>query len=414
MRASCLVRAGCAFRVGLTFTILTSACRLETGQPASRGPRIDVATAPASNILDGAVDRFDPGVDYFPEKATFRHATQLRVEYHGHYKLVTFVSNTVHERLRYLLVQRGAPVPTEYAGALVFEVPARQFALASFRYGGAADLFGVTDRLIAFRARIATTPSIVKLIDQGLSDDFSPERMAALDPDVVISYYANASLSTSMNPYVPLGVREVSMAEHLEPTPLAKAEWIKFFAMFFNRESAAERHFAEVEAAYRRLAEQVHRVEHRPTVALNVPFRGRWQIAGGQNALARLIADAGGTYLFADEPSAASIRDVSFERALDRSLDADVWLIDAESSGRRDLAHALFSEAAVADAPAIREGRVWVCNLDPGDSRNPYWDQALPHPDWLLADLVHILHPEILGNHTPAFHTTLRPPSRNR
>jgi iron complex transport system substrate-binding protein len=392
---------------------LSGGCRFETGQSASRGPRAAGGGAPLTNIFDGEVGNFDPTVDYFPEKVAFRHATQLQVEYHSHFKLVTFVSNTVHERLRYLLVQHGTPVPQGYPDALVYHVPARQFALASYRYGGAADLFGVTDRLIAFRPRIATTPSIVKLIDQGLSHDFSAERMAALDPDVVISYYANASLSTSMNPYVPLGVREVSMAEHLEPTPLGKAEWIKFFAMFFNRESAAERQFADAEAAYRRLAERARGVAHRPTVALNVPFRGRWQIAGGQNQLARLIADAGGTYLFADEPGTASIRDVSFERALDRSLHADVWLIDAESSGRRDLAHALFSEPAVADAPAIRGGRVWVCNLDPGDSRNPYWDQALPHPDWLLADLVHILHPEILANHTPAFHSRLQPPSRN-
>jgi iron complex transport system substrate-binding protein len=362
-----------------------------------------LASTPHTNILDGGVDRFDPGVDYFPEKASFTHATQLRVDYHGHYKLVTFVSNSVHERLRYLLVQRGTPVPTHYPGALVYEVPARQFALASYRYGGAADLLGVTDRLIAFRRRIATTPSIVRLIDQGLSDDFSPERMAALDPDVVISYYANASLSTSMNPYVPLGIREVSMAEHLEPTPLAMAEWIKFFAMFFNREAAAQRHFAAVESRYRQLAARVLDVGYHPTVALNVPFRGRWQIAGGRNALARLIADAGGTYLFADDPSAASIRDVSFERALDRSLDADAWLVDAESSGRRDLAHTIFSDPVLADAPAVRQGRVWVFNLDPGGVRNPYWDQALPHPDRLLADLVHILHPSVVSNHQLAF-----------
>lgn len=387
------------------------ACRLETGGPVDRSRLTDAASASATNILDGSVARFDPQADYFPEKAAFRHATQLEVEYHGHYKLVTFVSASVHERLRYLLVQRGTPVPDGYPDAKIFEVPARRFALASYRYGGAADLLGVADRLIAFRRRIATTPSIVRMIDAGrLSDDFSPERMAALEPDVVMSYYGNVSLSTSMNPYVALGIHEVSMAEHLEPTPLAKAEWIKFFAMFFNREAAAEQQFAAAEAAYRDLAARVRDITRRPRVALNVPSRGRWEIAGGRNQLARLIADAGGAYVFADDPTARSIREVSFEQALDRSLDADVWLIDAESAGRRDLAYALFADPVLATAPAVQRGDVWVCNRHPGSQRNPYWDQGLPAPHLLLADLVQILHPGLLRDHALAFYRRLARP----
>jgi iron complex transport system substrate-binding protein len=64
------------------------------------------------NLQDGCIADYNPAVDYFPEKVQFRHSVQLAVSYHKHYKVATFEpSIATQEKLRYALVQRGAPVP---------------------------------------------------------------------------------------------------------------------------------------------------------------------------------------------------------------------------------------------------------------------------------------------------------------
>jgi hypothetical protein len=62
---------------------------------------------------------------------------------------VRFLSNSIHEEITFILVQRGAPKPPNAMDAMVIEVPLRRFAVGSYRYGGTIDLFGVADRLVA-------------------------------------------------------------------------------------------------------------------------------------------------------------------------------------------------------------------------------------------------------------------------
>jgi len=118
------------------------------------------------NTLDGRVDRYDATFDYFPDKVAFRHATQLRLEHHGHYKLVTFTPNVNGDTVRYVLVQRGTPVPNlpgiNHPLTHVFEIPLERVSLGSMRYGGASDLLGVQNRLSLVNGlRSITTPSIL-------------------------------------------------------------------------------------------------------------------------------------------------------------------------------------------------------------------------------------------------------------
>ena len=94
------------------------------------------------------------------------------------------------------------------------------------------------------------------------------------------------------------------MAEHLEPSPLAKSEWLKFFALFFNREKIANENFDEIERNYNetkaKVQENFARVSYRPKVLVNYRSGDSWQVYGGQNAFAQLITDAGGDYLFTE------------------------------------------------------------------------------------------------------------------
>jgi iron complex transport system substrate-binding protein len=297
---------------------------------------------------------------------------------------------------------------------MVIEVPLRRFAVGSYRYGGTIDLFGIANRLVGYRpARRATTPGLIATLKANqVSEDLSTERLLHLQPDATFHYFANGQLQKEMSPLTSVGLREIPMAEHLETDPLAKAEWIKFLALFFNKEEQAERHFAEVERLYNDIAALSQGVRDRPKVFVDEPFGDGWQIFGGNNSTARMIEDAGGEYVFRDDPTSASIRKISYELALDRGLDAPVWLITFDATHRNDLAFRIWNDPRLQRFRSLRENRVFIAHRNFPGLLNPYWDQGLPNPHSLLADVVRILHPELLPNHDLVFFRKLERPGR--
>jgi hypothetical protein len=194
-------------------------------------------------MTETVVARYEPGFDYFPHKVGFRHSNQLAAEYHGHYKRVRLVTNGVGEEFRFVFVQRGTPAPRVEPDDVVIHVPIERFSLGSYRYGGASDVLGVVDRIVGFGNHThVTTPSIQRLFETGrLQRNFDLEAIANRGTEAHFNWYATSSLSALDDAVERMGSLVIPAAEHMEPTTLARAEWVKFFAMFFNKEAEATR-----------------------------------------------------------------------------------------------------------------------------------------------------------------------------
>jgi iron complex transport system substrate-binding protein len=379
------------FRVAILAVLAaTPACSFDRGWPAP-------AAGPAA--------AFEPGRDYFAAKAVFRRSNQLTASYHGHYKRVRLVTNGVGEEFRYVLVQRGAPLPALDPDEVVIYVPVTRFSLGSYRYGGITDALGVTDRLVGFGNHThATTPGILALFDRGvLQRNFDLEAVANRGTEAHFNWYATTSLTSTDESWARMGALVIPAAEHMEPTPVARAEWIKFFAMFFNEEAAGNALFDDIERRYEETKWLVAGVSERPRVFVGLPQGGAWSIFGGRNQLSRIYADAGGEYVWRDNPSEESLTTAHYEAALDRGLDADVWLIGADGSFGTRLGNLTIGNPRFAAFKAVRDGRVFINHKNYPDGPNPWWDFALIKPDEELADLIAILHPEILAHHEFTF-----------
>ena len=94
--------------------------------PTSTAP-VRAPVAPTANLVDGCVDTFDPNVDYFPEKATLKMVTGLKIDYFKNYKVVTVSTPWpgADKAFQYVLVQCGTPAPINLPNALVVNVPAK-------------------------------------------------------------------------------------------------------------------------------------------------------------------------------------------------------------------------------------------------------------------------------------------------
>ena len=129
-------------------------------------------------------------------------------------------------------------------------------------------------------------------------------------------------------------------------------------------------------------------------------------MAGGGSYTARLLADAGANYLWADDESSGS-QTLSFEAVLERAADADYWV----NAGGYWMSKAdmLATDERFAEFAAVQNDRAWSNNLYLNDfGGNYYYEGGIAHPDWILADLVAIFHPELLPDHEMMFYRQLK------
>ncbi|MDA8020635.1 MAG: ABC transporter substrate-binding protein [Thermoanaerobaculia bacterium] len=395
----------------LALVVCLFGCERQIGTPLDELPA--VGGIPTRNLESAAVADFDPSVDYFPDKINIRHASQIEVEYHRHYKVARIETRGMGEEFEFVLVQRGTAIPETRRDALVIQVPVTRFSLGTFRYGRAAELLGVVDHLVGFGNHAhATVPAILKLFETGkLKKNFNLEAIAERGTEAHFEWYFPAALNRSRTGRR-LGIPGIPMAEHQEPTPLARAEWLKFFALFFNKERAAEEAFDRIEEAYEQARLALPPTDSKPKVLVGVPWSEGWSLHGTNSLGARLIEDAGGHYLDAGNRSGEANVTVPFEAALASAREADVWLLGPDFSFGNRLEEQTIDDPRFGFVPAVSSERVFVGHVGYPDGVNPWWDYALVEPHLELLDLMAILHPEIHGNRRLRFYRPLESGTR--
>ena len=90
------------------------------------------------------------------------------------------------------------------------------------------------------------------------------ERIIALHADaVLVSPFENNGGYGSLEA---LGIPLIEAADYMEPTPLARAEWMRFYGLLFGCEHEADSLFLLVEQRYRALAASAAVCVSPPTV----------------------------------------------------------------------------------------------------------------------------------------------------
>ncbi len=391
---------------------LAAGCRLAEVRKGTPANAIHIETQPRANLTGGCVANFDPSFDYFPDKVTVTDAAQFRVTYHGHYKVLQF-EPSVHtqEAFRWILLQCGAPEPRLNATTRVVRVPVRSFVLHEPAFGSTVAALGILDRLVGISAiRSYSAPGILeahsqgKIEEVGSSSHSSIETAIAVDPEVLFTFYS-AYPQFNVHPKLwELGVEAVPLASHTELTPLGRTEWIKFVAVFFNREREAGALYAQAAERYLALSERARAVSSRPGVMMGFPDRrDGWSLNGGRNFMARLIEDAGGEYFWKDS-IAGSLVYANFEHVFDEASATGHWLASWGAHLVPDLATLVGRDTRLTHFRPVEMTQVHVSDRGPRNTRLiPYQDQSLDKPDIVLADLIKILHPELLPDHEPVF-----------
>lgn len=359
-----------------------------------------------TNLTKGCVERFDATADYFPDKVAIEDAANFSVEYRSSYKIVT-----VREAYaggppeRYVLVQCGTPVPKlegQLSRAQAVMVPVTSLFSSSTTHLPLLVDLGRLDVLTGVsRLKDLMGDEIVKRAATGLVREFAAA--SVVDAELVVLsrpsvLMTGGAFSASLAVIRSAGVPIVANTEWLEPTALARAEWLKYMALFLNEERKAQTAYGAMRTRYRALSARATAQPEaaRPLVMTGRSTRGTFTIAGGRSYVAALIKDAGGRYAWADNTAVGSAS-VDFEAQIQRAANADVWI---NGGGWTSLAAMLEDEPRYAEFKAYRQGQVWVYErrVTPTGG-NDYWSRSITHPDLVLADLVKIFHPQLAPGH---------------
>lgn len=237
--------------------------------------------------------------------------------------------------------------------------------------------------------------------DQGLNY----ETIVGLKPDVLFMYGVDGSVLATSQKLAELKVPVVFCGDYLESHPLGKAEWIRFLSLFYQLEGRADSFFLKVDSvysAYKLLAEQVGT---RPRVLTGLPWKDTWYMAGGKSFAARLIADAGGEYLWSDNLSAQAIP-LDLETVYARAVNAQVWINPGAAGSLEELQH---FDPRFQDLAVIRNRKIYNNNARLNSKGgNDYWESGAVRPDRVLADLIKVFHPDLLTDHQLFYYRQLK------
>jgi len=338
------------------------------------------------------------------QKASALHAS-FSIEQKNGYKLLKAYNlwPGASSTKTYVLYPRGSKAPRDVAADLAIAVPVKRVVLYSTTYIPAIEAIGELDAVVgvdnadyvyspALRAQIAAGKTIET------SKNWMPdiERLIMLKPDIIFNYGIGNEWDTFPK-MQEAGLPIALIGDWNEQDPIARAQWTVFIAAFFDKESIAQERMEEVIKAYESLKTLASGASKRPKVLVNGPFQGIWSVSGGQSYMARLIKDAGGDYLWADNKGTGALN-LSVEAVFERALKADIRLNPV--SGAKRLSDVRVMDPRFSALPVLQKGQVWNNDLrcSPGGG-NDYFESAVTNPHLVLSDLIAIFQPELLPNH---------------
>jgi iron complex transport system substrate-binding protein len=357
----------------------------------------------------------DTGVarDTPSRKAYLQYAKGFSIDYYDHYKLVRILNreSSVTDTLFYLLVENGYPVPAGFPGAQVIRIPVQSIVGMSSMHVALADFAGVADRITGLGSlEYISSPEVRQRIkagqvkEVGLDGSMNNELILTMRPGVLI---AMGNPDAGFGKYKILtdaGVPVLLNAEWLESTPLGRAEWVKLMGALVDSEDRVDKKFDSLAGAYNRLAQLARNTRDKPHVIIGMPFKGSWFTPAGESYMGQFLRDAGAGYKWSDSKGTGSLA-LDFESVAPEALSADYWLDVGDVGTKKDI---VTKDARYSSFRSFRTGRVYNNNKRTNElGSNDYWESGAVNPQVVLADMIRILHPDLLPDHQLVYYKQL-------
>ncbi len=235
-----------------------------------------------------------------------------------------------------------------------------------------------------------------KLVNLAGNGNFYLEKTLEVNPKII--FYSPYNMAQK-HPLAATKITMIPFFDFMESNPLGRAEWIKFTALFFNKEREANHIFDTIVDSYNKYRVLALDVKNKPTVFSDKYYSGQWFVSGGSSYIAQLFNDAGADYLWKDDKNTGSVN-LDFEVVYNIAHNADFWRIvgtypDGFSYDRLAAENDLYI-----NFKAFADKKVIFCD----SKKSSYFETGTLEPHLLLADLIHAFHPTLVPDYNPKYY----------
>lgn len=336
---------------------------------------------------------------------TVAYAQGFRVSKQPGYTLVTVRDpwDTTRILQQYVLVEKSAPLPAPLPTGKLIRIPLTDIvAYSTIHCATLQELQSVSIIKGVCESKYIDIPVIKqavkegKIPDLGMASNPDVERVILLSPEAIFTTPIQGS------PYGNIektGIPLIETPDYMESSPLGRAEWIRFYALFIGKEALADSLFHETVARYQAICEKTKEVTHRPTVFMDLKYGNVWYIAGGKSYMANMIKDAGADYIWADDSSTGALP-LAFETVLDKAGESDRWLVKYNNTEELTYSRLEREYHPYSYFNAFKNRNIYECNT----GKRTYYEDLPIHPDYILQDIAFVFHPELFPNYQPKYY----------
>lgn len=341
------------------------------------------------------------------------YAKGFEIQSFNEYKVITLknVWPGSEREFKYALIEKGATLPSSETFDAIIEIPVKKIVVTSTTHIPSLEMLGVEESLVGFPnldyiSSIKTRKRIAEdaIVELGRNEDINTEVLINLSPDLVVGFAVDG-VNKTLSIIKKTGIPIVYNGDWTETSPLGKAEWIKFFGVFFKKEKEADSIFSEIMTQYLIAKEKALKAKNRPTVLSGAMYKDVWHLPQGNSWAAQFIADANGEYLWKESEGTGSLS-LNLENVLEKGVNADYWIGPGYFSSLLQLkdTHNVYIQF-----DAFKNENVYNFTNKKGETGGLlYFELAPNRPDIVLKDIIKILHPELLPEHELFFFDKLQ------
>lgn len=348
----------------------------------------------------------------FTEQVTIEDARNFSVTYHGNLKLVKLSFKSAAREIDFeqslVLVQQGEQVnlPDSLSKAWIIEVPVRSIAANEDGEITRLKSLGLIDAISGMGGGGIYDPELrerwekkqIASIGYSFHAIPKPELLMSSGAELLVLHTFDNTRLDGMEKLRKLGINAIPQFAWAEQDFLAKAEWVKFTALFFNKEKEANELYNQIKSRCQQLIELVESKPSKANSFLLYHPSGEGDWAAHRNDFYASYLQAVSTNVLKDNGPTHSVG-MTNETLLKLAGDADFWLVNNTEDTNWPPLNFLNS------FKAYREGQVYHYQKRTRHEHDAYdwYETPEVRPDLVLEDLVAVFYPDLLPNHELMF-----------
>lgn len=342
------------------------------------------------------------------KEVVINYANGFSITNYEDYKIIKESSPwpKAEEEFTYVLAKKGVELPEGLSYNERVTIPVEKMVVTSTTHIPSLESLGVENTLVGFpNTKYVSSKKTRALIDEGKvkelgkNEAINTEVLLNIQPDVVIGFAMEGGNKT-FNIIQKSGIPVVYNGDWVEADPLGKAEWIKFFGAFYNKEELASSIFNDIENSYNEAKKLAANAKHQPSVLCGSMYKDVWYLPYGDSWQAKFIKDANAKYIYSDTEGSGSIS-MAFESVLENAKDAEFWIAPGSLKAYEAMSN---SSKHYEKFEAFQQKEIYSFAGVKGETGGVlYYELAPNRPDLVLKDLIKIFHPDLLTDYETTF-----------